>query len=52
MSRAAADRGCLVYVGNLPDDVRERELDDLFSKVRAFALPEGMQSLKTRTSAT
>jgi splicing factor, arginine/serine-rich 1 len=32
MSRTAADRGCLVYVGNLPVDVREREVEDLFAK--------------------
>ncbi|KFM23328.1 Pre-mRNA-splicing factor SF2 [Auxenochlorella protothecoides] len=32
MSRSAADRGCLVYVGNLPDDIREREIEDLFAK--------------------
>merc|ERR1711966_505054 len=24
--------GCRIYVGNLPSDVRERELDDLFYK--------------------
>jgi len=32
MSRHAADDGRLVYVGNLPDDVRERDIDDLFGK--------------------
>lgn len=32
MSRGAADRGCLVYVGNLPEDIRDREIEDLFSK--------------------
>ena len=32
MSRYAADEGRLVYVGNLPDDVRERDLDDIFAK--------------------
>ena len=32
MSRYAADEGRLVFVGNLPEDVRERELDDLFYK--------------------
>lgn len=32
MSRYAADDGRLVYVGNLPSDIRERELDDLFHK--------------------
>ena len=26
--------GAVIYVGNLPDDIRERELDDLFYKVR------------------
>lgn len=26
MSRVAADAGRLVYVGNLPDDIREREV--------------------------
>ncbi|GAB4815099.1 hypothetical protein N2152v2_002145 [Parachlorella kessleri] len=32
MARAAADTGRLVYCGNLPDDVREREVEDLFAK--------------------
>ncbi|KDD73460.1 hypothetical protein H632_c2152p1, partial [Helicosporidium sp. ATCC 50920] len=32
MSRVAADAGRLVYVGNLPDDIREREVEDLFIK--------------------
>ena len=32
MSRPAADEGRLVYVGNLPDEVRERDLGDLFDK--------------------
>lgn len=32
MSRIAADEGRLVYVGNLPEDVRERDLGDLFEK--------------------
>jgi len=32
MSRYAAEEGRLVYVGNLPDDVRERDIDDLFHK--------------------
>lgn len=32
MSRIASDDGRLVYVGNLPDSVRERDLDDLFAK--------------------
>ena len=26
--------GAVIYVGGLPDDIRERELDDLFYKVR------------------
>ena len=26
--------GAVIYVGNLPDDIREREIDDLFYKVR------------------
>lgn len=30
---SAAAEGRLVYVGNLPDDIREREVEDLFSKV-------------------
>lgn len=33
MSRPA-DQGRLIYVGNLPADIKERELDDLFAKVR------------------
>lgn len=32
MSRMAADEGRLVYVGNLTDEVRERDLGDLFDK--------------------
>jgi splicing factor, arginine/serine-rich 1 len=32
MSRYAADEARLVYVGNLPEDVRDRDLDDLFAK--------------------
>ena len=28
--------GAVVYVGNLPDDIRERELEDLFHKVRTW----------------
>lgn len=32
MSRYAAEEGRLVYVGNLPDDVRERDLQDIFAK--------------------
>ena len=31
-----ARRDCVVYVGELPDDVREREVEDLFWDVRAF----------------
>jgi splicing factor, arginine/serine-rich 1 len=41
MSRGAADDGRLVYVGNLPDDVKEREIEDIFVKygrVRAVDL--------------
>ena len=26
--------GAVIYVGNLPDDIREKEVDDLFYKVR------------------
>lgn len=29
------DRPARLYVGNLPDDVREREIEDLFSKARS-----------------
>lgn len=29
-----ASRGCVIFVGNLPGDVREREVEDLFVKVR------------------
>jgi RNA recognition motif-containing protein len=25
--------GCTIYVGNLPEDIREREIEDLFYKV-------------------
>jgi arginine/serine-rich splicing factor 1/9 len=25
---------CTIYVGNLPEDIREREIEDLFYKVR------------------
>lgn len=32
MSRLAADEGRLVYVGNLTDEVRERDLGDMFDK--------------------
>ena len=28
-----ASRGCVIFVGNLPGDVREREVEDLFIKV-------------------
>eukprot|EP00887_Chlorella_sp_A99_P005941 scaffold29.g5941.t1 len=28
MSRVAAERGCLVYCGNLPEDIRAREIED------------------------
>ena len=28
-----ASRGCVIFVGNLPGDVREREVEDLFLKV-------------------
>ncbi len=30
--------GAVIYVGNLPDDIRERELDDLFYKARLEAM--------------
>ncbi len=30
-----ASRGCVCFVGNLPGDVREREIEDLFYKVSA-----------------
>ena len=42
MSSRDAPNKCRIYVGNLPNDIRERELDDLFEKVRAqfhFACP-------------
>ena len=32
MSRYAAEEGRLVYVGNLPDDATERDIDDIFRK--------------------
>ncbi len=32
MSRGG--RGSKIYVGNLPTDIRERDLEDLFSKVK------------------
>jgi hypothetical protein len=28
--------GCTIYVGNLPGDIREREVDDLFYKVSGW----------------
>ena len=31
-----ASRGCVCFVGNLPGDVREREIEDLFYKVRTY----------------
>ena len=27
-----SDRECRIYVGNLPDDVRERDVEDIFDK--------------------
>lgn len=39
-----ASRGCVCFVGNLPGDVREREIEDLFYKVRALdALHDGLK---------
>lgn len=32
MSNYAAEEGRLVYVSNLPDDVRERDIDNIFGK--------------------
>lgn len=32
-------RGKLVYVGNLPQDIRERDIDDLFAKVGGVGVP-------------
>lgn len=32
MSRHAADEGRLLFVGNLPEDIRERDIDDIFYK--------------------
>ena len=29
--------GSVIYVGNLPDDIREREIDDLFHKASIAA---------------
>lgn len=34
-----ASRGCVIFVGNLPGDVREREVEDLFMKVQ-YALDQ------------
>ena len=34
MRESMASRGCVIFVGNLPGDVREREVEDLFIKVR------------------
>ena len=34
MRESMATRGCVIFVGNLPGDVREREVEDLFVKVR------------------
>ncbi len=33
MRESLASRGCVIFVGNLPGDVREREVEDLFIKV-------------------
>ena len=33
MRESQASRGCVIFVGNLPGDVREREVEDLFIKV-------------------
>ena len=33
MRESMASRGCVIFVGNLPGDVREREVEDLFIKV-------------------
>ena len=33
MRESNASRGCVIFVGNLPGDVREREVEDLFIKV-------------------
>ena len=33
MRESMASRGCVIFVGNLPGDVREREVEDLFLKV-------------------
>ena len=38
MRESMASRGCVIFVGNLPGDVREREVEDLFIKV-ALWLP-------------
>ena len=34
-----ASRGCVIFVGNLPGDVREREVEDLFAKVPVALVP-------------
>ena len=34
-----ASRGCVIFVGNLPGDVREREVEDLFAKVAVALVP-------------
>lgn len=41
------DRPARLYVGNLPDDVREREIEDLFSKVRKVFASKKKNSLNT-----
>ena len=38
MSERARAAGRVCFVGNLPGDVREREVEDLFSKVWALLL--------------
>jgi arginine/serine-rich splicing factor 1/9 len=41
MSSYAAEEGRLIYVSNLPDDVRERDIDNIFGKygrIRAVAI--------------
>jgi hypothetical protein len=32
-------RDCVCYVGDLPSDVHERELEDIFYKVRSSPIP-------------
>lgn len=34
MAFRGGKRDCVVYVGELPDDIREREVEDLFHQVR------------------